>query len=91
MTTPEQPPLFPLEPRLTDRQRLVWEAIRNAGPDGLQPADAGALLHERKGKHLAEEHCPWCKQEGLDVLGSKPLKFLAKRKRGAGYVPRTPK
>jgi hypothetical protein len=30
--------------------------------------EAGALLHERRGKHGRDERCEWCARDGADVL-----------------------
>ena len=81
---------------LTDRQALAWEAIRRAGPDGLNADEVGAILHEhvlrqtgRRGHHR-DTRCNYCGMDGRSVLRSRALKQLVKRRRGGGYVPRNP-
>jgi hypothetical protein len=86
--------LFRLEPRLTSRQRLVLDCVRDSGPDGVDPAEIGAYLHAQRtaAGHPAGERCNWCKQDGAAVLRSKALGQLVKRRRKDGrYVLRDPR
>jgi hypothetical protein len=69
----EQPSLFGEtvavgEDKLGPNQRAVLAAIRERGR--LSKDEAGALLHERRGKHSAELRCEWCATDGADVLAS---------------------
>jgi hypothetical protein len=58
------PSLFdPGPPKLTDRQAFLLERVR-LSEDGLAADEAGALLHERRGKHDAGVRCEWCSTEG---------------------------
>lgn len=56
---------------LTDRQQAVLDAVQRAQPDGLDNAQAGAILHSFKDgrwAHTADERCDWCEPAGKQYL-----------------------
>jgi hypothetical protein len=71
-------------PRLGPAQLEVLTALREHG--NLDDDEAGAILHERRGKHQRDERCEWCARDGRDVLKSLRGHKLAKEKRGDGWV-----
>lgn len=61
----------PTTPKLTARQQAVLDALTAAGADGLEPSEAGAVLHalkEGRWAHSREERCEYCGRDGLAVL-----------------------
>jgi hypothetical protein len=91
----EQPTLFPPPPatgQLTDRQRFVYDGLlaHSVQGEGLTSDEAGALLHERSGKHDAGVRCDWCGQDGKGVLGALRKKGLAKRRQSGVWVVLAP-
>lgn len=36
--------------------------------DPLTPMEAGAFLHERRGRHALEQRCTWCVSDGYEAL-----------------------
>ena len=52
----------------------------------LDDDEAGAIVHERRGKHGRDERCTYCAGDGRHVLASLRTHGLAKRKRGDGWV-----
>lgn len=73
--------LLPAEPKLTDQQRLVLDALTRAAADGLEPSEAGALAHsvmESRWRHGPEERCLYCAQRGNQLLRALRAKGLAK-------------
>jgi hypothetical protein len=70
--------------RLGAAQQAVLEELRELGR--LDDDEAGAILHERRGKHARDERCAWCARDGRDVLKSLRGHKLAKEKRGNGWV-----
>lgn len=80
-----QKPLFaPPPPELEGRQNIVRQAVKDAGHDGVTAAQAGAILHERAGKHPADERCTWCVRDGGSVLTSKNVREHVKRRQADG-------
>lgn len=53
---------------LGDNQRLVLAAIRQHGR--VERDEAGALIHEKRGHHSADERCDYCARDGRHVLAS---------------------
>ena len=83
MTAPIQPNLFgEIDLKLGPRQQLVYDHIREHG--SLTDDEAGALIHESRGKHHRDQRCNWCTREGRQVLASLRGKGLLTRKRGSG-------
>lgn len=72
--------------RLTDRQEFARAAIERLGP--IAADELGALLHERRGRHGAEERCRWCCQEGKTAGRELRAKGLVTLRRGEGWVLR---
>ena len=70
-----------VERSLSPRQERVYEALLRLRPDGIDAAEAGALLHADRGKHSTGERCQWCAQEGRDVLSSLRSRGLVIRRR----------
>lgn len=66
-------------PELRPRQQLVYDALVAAGHDGLRADEAGAAIHEWRGKHDAGVRCDWCAREGGEVL--KRLRELGKARK----------
>lgn len=58
-------PLQELE--LTGHVRALADHERQTG-QRLTADEAGALIHERRGKHTVDERCPWCTADGTAVL-----------------------
>ena len=71
-------------PRLGPAQLEVLVALRELGR--LDDDEAGAIIHERRGKHTRDVRCTYCSQDGKHVLASLRGHGLAKRKRGDGWV-----
>jgi hypothetical protein len=67
--------------KLGERQQLVLDALRE---NPLTDDEAGALVHEARGKHGRDERCGWDAQEGRSVLASLRGRGLVVRKR-SGY------
>lgn len=67
-------------PRLTARQQACVDYL--AAHDGVPADEVGALLHERRGKHLAGERCEWCHTEGRSVLRAKAVRGLVTFRKG---------
>lgn len=70
---------IPAEPQLTDRQTRALTIIQEAGPDGMLPAELGALLH-------GHARCDWCKSAGLEVLRRLRTFGLVRQRRLAGRM-----
>jgi hypothetical protein len=73
VTIPEQLTLTgenrsPDEESLGENQRLVLDAIRQWGR--VEPDEAGALIHERRGRHPNDVRCDYCGRDGRQVLAS---------------------
>jgi hypothetical protein len=71
-------------PRLGPAQLEVLVALRELGR--LDDDEAGAIIHERRGKHTRDVRCTYCSQDGKHVLASLRGHGLAKRKRGDGWI-----
>jgi hypothetical protein len=71
-------------PRLGPAQLEVLTALQELGR--LDDDEAGAIVHERRGKHGRDERCTYCAGDGRHVLASLRTHGLAKRKRGDGWV-----
>ncbi|MDQ5821308.1 MAG: hypothetical protein M3540_07710 [Actinomycetota bacterium] len=69
---------------LTDRQAFVLEQVRRT-EGGLTADEAGALLHERRGKHDAGVRCEWCAVEGRGALNELRRKGLVVRRRSGHW------
>lgn len=70
--------------RLGAAQQAVLEELQEFGR--LDDDEAGAIVHEHRGKHGRDERCQWCTQDGRAVLASLRGHGLAKEKRGNGWV-----
>lgn len=70
--------------RLGPAQQAVLEQLQQFGR--LDDDEAGAILHERRGKHQRDERCEWCARDGRDVLKSLRGHNLAREKRGDGWI-----
>lgn len=83
----EQGTLFVDPPKLTDRQSLALELIREHAP--MSSDELGAYLHEdrmrRGGRgHAAVTTCGYCQQEGLNMGGRLRELGLVRFSRKAG-------
>lgn len=61
----------PAAPKLTDQQSLVLRRLVEAGADGLEASEAGALAHsvmESRWRHSDQERCAYCGKRGLQIL-----------------------
>lgn len=90
MTEAAQEALFdvPAEPKKrTDRQELVLQAVQRAGIDGIDAADAGAILCARRGRHSADDRCQWDGMNGKGVLEELRAKGLVVYRRAKGSLP----
>lgn len=72
MTAHEQADLFggttPLqELQLTGHTRALAEAERQLAGK-LTPDEAGAIIHERRGKHHRDARCRFCTEDGTEAL-----------------------
>lgn len=83
-------PLFEIRPEprpLTDRQAWIFQYIVEAGAEGLEPAELGALMHARHGRHAAGDRCQFCGSDGLQALKERAIADrVAKRGRSAYVV-----
>lgn len=82
-------PLFdlPREPRpLTDRQTWIYQYIVDAGGDGLEPAELGALMHARHGKHGVGDRCSFCPSDGLQALKERAIAERVVKRGRSVYV-----
>lgn len=70
------------ERKLGERQQLILSALTE-GP--LTDDEAGALIHDTRGKHIAETRCPYCAQEGRGVLVSLRKRGLCIRRRSGQW------
>ncbi len=52
---------------LAGHSRALAEAERTLGRQ-LDADEAGALIHERRGKHHRDARCRWCGDDGFDAL-----------------------
>lgn len=57
----------PAVPKLTARQQAAYDAIVDAGYEGLHTDELGAIVHAFTGKHSDEDRCAWCGKAGLEV------------------------
>lgn len=70
----EQLALLDLAPeiKLTDRQQAVLDALKAAGPDGLDTDQAGAIAHETPAasgySHTRDTRCVHCAHAGKQIL-----------------------
>lgn len=80
------PPVITAEDgqRLGPSQRDVLDELQAHGP--LSADEAGAIVHERRGKHTRDERCAYCTPDGLPVLESLAKHRLAAFTRGVGWV-----
>lgn len=83
----------PPEPKLTPRQQLAYQYLRDH--DGVTADEVGAWLHTHRDKkpHSVDERCDYCARDGLSVLRSKALTPLVTYRRDACghlYLPRDP-
>jgi len=69
--------LEPPAPKLTYRQATILTALQNAGQDGLDADQAGALWHHAKRYHGPDQRCTYCAQTGKGILDSLKAKDLA--------------
>lgn len=56
---------------LTGRQQAVLDAVTNAGVDGIDAADAGAITHalkEGRWAHPQDQRCAYCGRDGQAIL-----------------------
>lgn len=75
--------------KVTERQRFALELIGELGP--IPSDELGAHMHERRGKHPADQRCEWCGTEGKGIGGELRKKGLVKHRREEGwYVPGAP-
>jgi hypothetical protein len=58
----------PEEAALGPVQRAVLAEIREYGR--IEPDEAGALAHERRGRHSRAERCGYCGRDGRKILAS---------------------
>lgn len=70
--THEQTDLFggttPVEQlELSGNLRLLADAERELGAS-LSADEAGAILHEHRGKHGRDQRCHFCAEDGLEAL-----------------------
>lgn len=72
---------------LTNRQQTAYEAIRQAGWDGLTTDEVGAVLHA----HGNDAICEWCPAAGLSVGKALRRKQLVQQRhrKGPGGVTYT--
>lgn len=70
--------------RLGPAQQAVLEQLQQFGR--LDDDEAGAILHDRRGRHKRDARCQWCARDGRDVLKSLRTHKLAKEKRGDGWI-----
>ena len=84
-----QEPLFdvPATVTVTDRQQAVLDAVRQAGRDGLDNAEAGAILCHRNHKHGPTDRCQWCEPNGRGVMHELAAKGLARYRRARAGEP----
>jgi len=78
------------EPKLSAAQRLILDALRQAGAAGLHADECGALAHSRaegRSRHGAEERCLYCGQRGMQLLRALRSKGLARYRRGSAQAP----
>jgi hypothetical protein len=68
---------------LTARQQIALEALERAA-DGLTADELGAVLHERAGRHYADQRCEWCTSDGRQVARALRTKHLTVRRK-TGY------
>jgi len=67
---------------LTERQQLVYRAVRGLG--GLSALEAGLILHREK--HRGNARCSYCELDGAAVLGALRKKGLVSRRRSGEWV-----
>ncbi len=84
--SPEQLTLVdaPAAPKLTGRQVAVLIALENAGADGLDTDQAGAIDHElltTRWQHSRDQRCQWCALAGKSILKALEAKGLARYRR----------
>lgn len=77
MTTQLQLVAIPATPVLTARQQTAYDAIQQAGSDGLATDELGALLH----RHGRDDRCEWCPRTGLEVGRALRAKGLVRQRR----------
>jgi hypothetical protein len=70
--------------RLGPAQLAVLTALRELGR--LDDDEAGAIVHERRGKHSRDTRCTYCTVDGRHVLTSLRAHGLAKQRRGDGWI-----
>lgn len=70
--------------KISDRQRFALDVITELGP--IPNDELGAHMHERRGKHPADQRCQWCAQEGKGIGGELRKKKLVKQRRAEGWV-----
>lgn len=62
----------PPAPRLTDKQQALLDAVTQAGSEGLDAAEGGAVLHalkeESRWAHTRQERCVYCGRDGNQYL-----------------------
>lgn len=81
--------LVEIPQELTDRHQTAYDAIVAAGRDGLHHDELGALDHQRRGKHAADETCAFCGRDGKALgheLRAKGLVTLRRRSPAAWTV-----
>ena len=77
-------------PKLTHRQQAALDALAQAGADGLEASEVGALLHELKAdrwSHNRNDRCRFCPQTGNEVLKALAAKGLARYRRKTARAP----
>ncbi|HVM69555.1 MAG TPA: hypothetical protein VM204_06935 [Gaiellaceae bacterium] len=72
MSAHEQTDLFggsiPLEElELTGHSRAIAQLERELG-QRVTADEAGALVHERRGRHPRDQRCQWCSEDGTQAL-----------------------
>lgn len=69
---------------LTERQQLAFDDVLAAGHQGTTPAEIGAGIHARWGKHPADKRCGYCVSDGYRMLCELRRKGRVKESRKLG-------
>lgn len=89
-------PDLPEDLDLGSVQRLVIRFVREHG--SISKDEAGAIAHQHRGRHSADERCAFCSIDGEDLLaalarrrqverGAEGDAQLPRARRGAGDLP----